>query len=130
MDFVVGLSKNTKIHDAIWVINDRLTKSTHFIPIRMTFSFEQLADLYVWEIFYLYGVPKSIISDRDARFTFKFWKNVQLAMGTNLNFSTAFHLQTDGQTKRTIQNLEDMFHACVLEFSSTWNQCLPLNEFS
>ncbi|KAL5578321.1 hypothetical protein UlMin_020020 [Ulmus minor] len=69
MDFVVGLPKTTNGHDSIWVIVDRLTKSAHFIPIRVTYSLEQLAELYVKEIVRLHGVPKSIISDRDARFT-------------------------------------------------------------
>ena len=96
MDFVVGLPRTTKGHDAIWVIIDRLTKSAHFIPIKITFSLEQLADLYVREVIRLHGVPKSIISDRDARFTSKFWRSVQRAMGTSLKFSTAFHPQTDG----------------------------------
>ena len=84
----------------------------------MTFLLEQLADLYIREVIRLHGVPKSIIFDRDARFTSKFWRSVQRAMGTSLKFSTAFHLQTDGQTERTIQTLEDMLCACVLEFSS------------
>ena len=130
MDFVTGLPKTTKSHDGIWVVIDRLTKSAHFIPIRMTFSLEQLADLYVQEIVRLYGVLKSIVSDRDARFTSKFWRSVQRAMGTKLNFSTAFHPQTDGQSERTIQTLEDMLRACVLDFGGSWNQHLPLIEFS
>ncbi|KAL5578320.1 hypothetical protein UlMin_020019 [Ulmus minor] len=116
MDFVVGLPKTTNGHDSIWVIVDRLTKSAHFIPIRVTYSLEQLAELYVKEIVHLHGVPKSIISDRDARFTSRFWKGVQQSMGTKLKFSTAFHPQTDGQSERTIQILEDMLRACVLEF--------------
>ena len=130
MDFVVGLPKTTKGHDAIWVIVDRLTKSSHFIPIKMTYSLEQLADLYVQEVVRLHGIPKSIISDRDARFTSKFWRGVQQAMGTKLNFSTAFHPQTDGQTERTNQTLEDMLRACVMEFKGAWNKYLPLIEFS
>ncbi|KAL5574029.1 hypothetical protein UlMin_023626 [Ulmus minor] len=107
MDFVVGLPRTTKGHDAIW-----------------------LAALYVQEIVRLHGVPKSIVSDRDARFTSKFWKSVQRAMGTSLNFSTAFHPQTDGQSERTIQILEDMLRACVLDFKGTWNRYLSLIEFS
>ncbi|KAL5570871.1 hypothetical protein UlMin_020468 [Ulmus minor] len=87
-------------------------------------------DLYVQEIVRLHGVPKSIVSDRDARFTSKFWRSVQRAMGTTLNFSTAFHPQTDGQSERTIQILEDMLRACVLDFKGTWNRYLPLIEFS
>ncbi|KAL5560581.1 hypothetical protein UlMin_036792 [Ulmus minor] len=119
MDFVVGLPKTTNGHDSIWVIVDRLTKSAHFIPIRVTYSLEQLAELYVKEIVRLHGVPKSIISDRDARFTSRFWKGVQQSMGTKLKFSTAFHPQTDGQSERTIQTLEDMLRACVLEFKGS-----------
>ena len=119
MDFVTGLPKTTRSHDAIWVVIDRLTKSAHFIPIRTTFSLEQLADLYVREIVRLHGVPKSIVSDRDARFTSKFWRSVQRALGTKLNFSTAFHPQTDGQSERTIQTLEDMLRACVLDFGGS-----------
>ncbi|KAL5580094.1 hypothetical protein UlMin_012536 [Ulmus minor] len=130
MDFVVGLPRTAKGHDAIWVVVDRLTKSAHFMSIKTTFSLEQLAALYVQEIVRLHGVPKSIVSDRDARFTSKFWKKVQRAMGTSLNFSTAFHPQTDGQSERTIQILEDMLRACVLDFKGTWNRYLPLIEFS
>ena len=91
MDFIVGLPKTTKGHDAIWVVVDRLTKSAHFISIKITFSLEQLADLYVQEIVHLHGVPKSIVSDKDARFTSKFWRSVQRAMGTSLNFNTVLH---------------------------------------
>ena len=119
MDFIVGLPKTTKGHDAIWVVVDRLTKSAHFISIKTTFSLEQLADLYMQEIVRLHRVPKSIVSDRDARFTSKFWRSVQRAMGTTLNFSTAFHPQTDGQSERTIQILEDILCACVLDFKGT-----------
>ncbi|KAL5544968.1 hypothetical protein UlMin_008752 [Ulmus minor] len=108
-------------HDAIWVVVDRLTKSAHFISIKKIFSLEKLADLYVQEIVHLHGVPKSIVSNRDARYTSKFWRSVQRVMGTSLNFSTTFHPQTDGQSERTIQILEDMLHACVLDFKGTWN---------
>ena len=122
MDFVVGLPKTTKSHDVIWVIIDRLTNSVYFIPIKINFSLEQLADLYVRKIVRLHRVSKSIVSDRDARFTSKFWRSVQRAMSTSLNFSIAFHPQTDGQSERTIQTLEDMLHAYVLDFNGAWNQ--------
>ena len=96
MDFVVGLPRTTNGHDAIWVIVDRLTKSAHFLSIKIMYSLEQLANLYVKEVVQLHGVPMSIISDRDSRFTSTFWRSVQQAMGTKLKFSTAFHPQIDG----------------------------------
>ena len=130
MDFVVGLPKTLKQHDAIWVIVDRFSKSAHFLPVRMTYSMDQLAELYVQEIVRLHGVPVSIISDRDARFTSKFWESLHKAIGTQLKFSTAFHPQSNDQSERTIQTLEDMLRACVLDFSSSWSKYLPLIEFS
>ena len=108
MDFVSGLPLTQQKHDSVWVIVDRLTKSAHFIPVRIDYSMDKLAELYVDEIVRLHGVPLSIVSDRDSRFTSKFWKELQSALGTRLNFSTAFHPQTDGQSERLIQVLEDM----------------------
>ncbi|KAL5567050.1 hypothetical protein UlMin_030214 [Ulmus minor] len=108
MDFIVGLPKTRNWYDSIWVIIDRLTKSSHFLPVRTTYTLDQLADLYVREIVRLHGVPVSIISDRDGRFTASFWKSLHRSLGTKLKFSTAFHPQTDGQTERTNQILEDM----------------------
>ncbi|TYK21771.1 ty3-gypsy retrotransposon protein [Cucumis melo var. makuwa] len=94
----------------------KLTKSTHFIPGKSTYTARKWAQLYMSEIVRLHGVPVSIVSDRDARFTSKFWKGLQTAMGTRLDFSTTFHPQTDGQTERLNQVLEDMLRACALEF--------------
>ena len=116
MDFVSSLPLTQKKHDSLWVIIDRLTKSAHFIPIRIDYSMDRLAELYVDEIVRLHGVPLSIVSDQDLRFTSRFWKELQLALGTRLNFSTVFHPQTDGQSKRLIQVLEDMLRGCVMEF--------------
>ena len=130
MDFKVGLPSTTGQYDSIWVIIDRLTKSAHFLPVKTTFSVDQYADLYVREIVRLHGAPMSIVSDRDPIFTSKFWERLQRAMGTKLKFSTSFHPQTDGQTERTIQILEDMLRACVLDFQGSWNKYLPLIEFS
>ncbi|KAA3484922.1 reverse transcriptase [Gossypium australe] len=114
--------------DAIWVVVDRLTKSAHFIPIRTDYLLDKLAELYLSEIVRLHGVPVSIISNRDSRFTLQFWKKLQEALGTRLNFSTAF--QTDGQSDRVIQVLEDMLQCCVLEFEGNWEKYLPLVEFA
>ena len=91
MDFVTGLPLTPKKKDAIWVIVDKLTKTTHFIPVRTDYSLDRLANLYISEIVRLHGVPLSIISDRDPRFTSRFWKKLQEALGTKLSFSTAFH---------------------------------------
>ena len=120
MDFVSGLPRSPNGHDAIWVIVDRMTKSTHFLPIRMNYSLDRLTQLYVDEIVRLHGVLASIISDRDPRFTYHFWGGVQKGLGTRLDFSTAFHPQTDGQSEWTIQTLEDMWRACVLDFKGSW----------
>ena len=130
MDFVCSLPRTASRHDAIWVIVDRLTKTAHFLPINMTYPLEKLARLYIREIVRLHGVPASIVSDRDPRFVSRFWNGLQKAMGTQLKFSTAYHLQTDGQSERTIQTLEDMLRTCVLEFKGNWDHHLPLVEFA
>ena len=129
MDFVTGLPRTQRQHDTIWVIVDRLTKSAHFLPINVEDSVEKLDKLYVDEIVRLHGVPVSIVSDRDPRFTSRFWPSLQAALGTRLHFSTSFHLQTDGQSERTIQTLEDMLRACVMEFKGSWDTHLALMEF-
>ena len=91
MDFVSGLPKSSKGNDAVWVIIDRLTKSAYFLPIRTTFTLDKLASLYVKEVFRLHGVPVSIVSNRDTRFTSKLWRSLQNSLGTQQNFSTTFH---------------------------------------
>ncbi|KAL0453903.1 UNVERIFIED_CONTAM: Transposon Ty3-G Gag-Pol polyprotein, partial [Sesamum latifolium] len=130
MDFVIGLPRTFRKHDAVWVIVDRLTKSAHFLAIRQNDSLDKLAELYVSDIVRLHGIPTSIVSDRDPRFTSHFWGSLQKALGTKLYFSTAFHPQTDGQSERTIQILEDMMRACVIEYRGNWDDHLPLMEFA
>ncbi|XP_071718850.1 uncharacterized protein [Rutidosis leptorrhynchoides] len=130
MDFVCGLPKTVKRHDAIWVVIDRLTKSAHFLPIRMDYSVSKLSELFQQEIVRLHGVPSSIVSDRDPRFTSRFWKGLHKAWGTRLKLSTAFHPQTDGQSERTIQILEDMLRACALDWKGNWDEYLCLVEFA
>ncbi|GJZ48754.1 putative reverse transcriptase domain-containing protein [Tanacetum coccineum] len=130
MDFITKLPRSSSGHDAIWVIVDRLTKSAHFLEIREDYSMEKLARLYIDEIVARHGVPTSIISNRDGRFTSRFWQTMQKALGTRLDMSTAYHPQTDGQSERTIQTLEDMLRACVIDFGGSWNIHLPLAKFS
>ena len=117
MDFVSGFPLTQRKHDVVWVIVDRLTKSAHFLSIRLDYSMDRLAELYVSEIVRLHGIPLSIMYDRDPRFMLRFCKELQSAFGTRLNFSTVFHPQTDGQSERVIQVLEDMLRGCVLDFS-------------
>ena len=102
MDSVTHLPRMLRRHDAVWVIVDWLNKSAYFLTVQMTFTLEKLCRLYIREIVRLHGVPVSIISDKDPRFTAHFWKSFQKAMGTQLTMSTAFHPQTDGLSERTI----------------------------
>ncbi|GKD99694.1 putative reverse transcriptase domain-containing protein [Tanacetum coccineum] len=94
------------------------------------YKMEKLTRLYLKEIVCRHGVPVSIISDQDLRFASRFWRSLQKSLGTNLDMSTAYHPETDGQSERTIQTLEDMLCACVVDFSSGWDKHLPLAEFS
>jgi len=102
-----------KGRDAIWVVVDRLSKVAHFIPYHSTNSASDLTSIYMREIVGLHGVPKTIVSDRDAKFVSKFSESLQSALETNVILSTAFHPQTDGQSELTIQTLEDMLRSCV-----------------
>ena len=115
MDFVARLPP-ARDNDSIWVIVDRLTKLAHFIPMKMRGSMDILAYKYIDNVVKLHGIPDSIVSDRDMRFVGRFWVSLQAALGTTLSFSTAYHPQIDGQTKRTNQTMEDMLWACVLDF--------------
>jgi transposase InsO family protein len=130
MDFITGLSMSNRGHDSIWVIVDRLTKVAHFLPVKTTDRGQNLAELYISRIVSLHGLPKRIVSDRGSQFTSRFWESLHRALGTNLSFSTAFHLQTGGQTKRVNQILEDMLRAYVLSYGAKWEDCLPFAEFS
>ena len=126
MDFVVGLPLTGRKHDSFWVVVDRLTKSAHFLPVRIDYSLDKLAKLYIKEIVRLHGIPISIISDRDPRFTSRFWGKLQEALGTQLNFNAAFHPQTDGQSERVIQIMEDMLRSCVIDYEGSWDRYIPL----
>ena len=96
-----------------------MTKSSHFLPVRVTYNTDRYAKLYLTEIVKLDGVPIFIVSDRDPKFTSRFWHSLQATLGTSLKFSTAFHPQTDGQSERTIQTLEDMLRGCVMDFKGS-----------
>nr|GEX63938.1 putative reverse transcriptase domain-containing protein [Tanacetum cinerariifolium] len=117
-------------HDTMWVIMDWLTKSAHFLPMRKDYRMDRLARLYLNEIVARHGVSILIISDCDSRFTSRFWHSMQETLGTRLDMSTIYHPQADGQSERTIQTLEDMLKACILDFRGSWDVHLPLVEFS
>jgi hypothetical protein len=130
MDFIVGLPRTPAGYDSIWVIVDRLTNVAHFILVKITHSGARLAELYMSQIVCLHGVPKRIVSDRGTQFTSRFWEKLHKSMDTKLNFSSAYHPQTDGQTERTNQILEDMLIACALKHGGSWDKSLIYAEFS
>jgi hypothetical protein len=98
MDFITRLPRTNKQHDSIMVVVDKLTKATHFIPLNTTHKVAHVVDIYMREVPRLHGIPKTIVSDRDPKFTSKFWKGLFKGLGTNLNFSTTYHPQFDGHT--------------------------------
>jgi transposase InsO family protein len=124
MDFIVGLPRTQSGYDLIWVIVDRLTKVAHFIPVKTTYSGAKLAELYMSRIVCLHGVPKKIVSDRGSPFTSKFWEKLHESMDTKLNFSSAYHPQTDGQTERTNQMLEYMLRAYAQKYGKSRDKSL------
>ncbi|GJT85460.1 putative reverse transcriptase domain-containing protein [Tanacetum coccineum] len=130
MDFITKLPKTSSGYNTIWVIVDRLTKSAYFLPMKETNMMEKLMILYLKEVVSRHGVSVSVIFDRDSIFTSYFWQSIQKASGTRLDMGIAYHPKTDGQSERTIQTLEDMLHACVIDFGKVWDKHLPLVEFS
>nr|GEX82144.1 hypothetical protein [Tanacetum cinerariifolium] len=128
MDFVTKLPKTSTGQDTVWLIVDRLTKSAHFLPMKEIVSMEKLTRQYLKEVVSRYGVPVLIISNRENKFTSHFWKLLNKALGTQLDMSMAYHPQTDGQSERTIQTLEDMLRACVIDLGKGWDRYLPLAE--
>ena len=111
MDFVVGLPRTQNSYDSVWVVLDRLTKSTRFILVKSTYSAVDYARIFIYEILCRHGILLSIISYGGTQITSRFSRSFQKGLGTTLKWSTAFHPQTDGQEKRTIQTLEDILRA-------------------
>jgi hypothetical protein len=130
MDFIIGLPTTQYGYDSIWVIIDCFSKVAHFVSVKITYKGAKLEELYIIRIMCLHGVPKKIVSDRGTQFTSRFWEKLHEAMDTRFNFSSVYHPQTDGQTKRVNQILEDMLRACALKDSKSWDKCLSYAEFS
>ena len=130
MDFITALPKVARNFDSIFVVVDRLTKVAHLIPTQTTASTSNIAQLFVKEIVRLHGIPARIISDRDAKFTSKFWTAMFQSLGTLPDLSSAYHLETDGQTKRVNQVIEDMLRSYCSQQPRLWLKFLPLVEFA
>jgi hypothetical protein len=129
MNFLVSLPRTRAGYDSIWVVADRLTKAAHFIPVKTTYNSAVLAELYMSWIVCLHGIPKKIVSERGTQFTSHFWQQLHESLGTHLKFSSDYHSQTDGQTERINQMLEDMLRACALQDKLDWDKRLPYAEF-
>jgi len=125
-----SLRLDTSHYDAIWVVVDRLTKVAHFLAAKTTFIVKQLADLYIKEVVGLHRLALTIVPNRDTMFASKFCHGFQTTMGVGLCFSTTYHPQSDGQSERTIQTLEDMLRACTLDYASRCDYNLSLLEFA
>jgi transposase InsO family protein len=126
----MGLTLIARRFDSIWVIVDQLTKSAHLISVHTKYRVEKYAEIYIAHVLYLHGVPKMIISDQGSQFIARFWEQLHTSIGTHLIHSLSYHPQTDGQTERVNQILEDMLRACVMEQPGSWNKNLPWAEFS
>eukprot|EP00253_Pinus_taeda_P012142 PITA_12142 len=130
MDFITGLPRTKRNNDSIFVVVDKLSKAAHFIPVQSTYKAMQIAHIFKQNVFRLHGLPKTIVSDRDVKFTSAFWKTLFAELGTQLNFSTAYHPQTDGQIERVNQMVEDMLRAYVMQQPTKWEDYLYLVEFA
>jgi hypothetical protein len=130
MDFITKLPTTAKQHDSIIVVVDKLTKASHFVPVKSTYKATNIIDIYMREIDKLHGVPKTIVSDRDPKFTSNFWKGLFKEIETSMNFSTTYHLESDGQTERVNQVIEDMLRMYVMDKTQKWEDYLYLVEFT
>ena len=120
----------TRRHDSIFIVVYTLAKSAHFIPMHTMYQTPDIARVFISEIVRPHGIPKRIISYQGWVFTGQFWTSFQEALGTQLNFSTTYHPETDGQTERTNQTLEDMLRMYMMDQQKRWEEFLPLVEFT
>jgi hypothetical protein len=130
MDFITKLPRTNKQHDSIMVVVDNLTKTTHFIPVNLTHKAVKIVDVYMREISRLHGMPKTIVSNKDPKFTSKFWKGLFNGFGTNLNFSITYHPESDGKIERVNQVIQGMLRMHVMDKPSKWEDYLHLVDFS
>jgi hypothetical protein len=130
MDFITKFPRTSKHHDSIMVVVDKLTKSSHFITMKITHKETNVAHIYMREVAGLHGIPKTIMYERDPKFTSKFWKGLFKGFETNLNFNTTYHLKFDGKKERVNQVIEDMIRMYVMDKPSKWEGYLHLVYFS
>lgn len=131
MDFILQLPPTVdNSYDTLFVVVDKFSKRAHFIPCFSTTTAAQAADLYIDNIFKHHGLAVSIISDRDSKFTSEFWLRLHERLGTRLRMSTPMRPQTDGQTERTNQVIEDMLRTCINYAQDDWDRLLPTLEFA
>jgi hypothetical protein len=126
MDFITKFPRTSKQHDVIMVVVHKLTKPSHFIPMKFNHKETNVVDIYMREVACLHGIPKKIVCDRDPNFTSKFWKGLFKWFKTNLNFNTTYHLESDGKTERLNQMIEDMLRMYVMDKPSKWEDYLHL----
>jgi hypothetical protein len=130
MDYITGLPCTTNGHDAILVFCDRLTKMVKFAPCMKTDDAAEAAHLFVKHVVSMHGMPDEIYSDRDTRFTSKFWQELMKGLGIKQKLSSAFHPETDGQTERTNRVLEEYLRHYVNPHQDDWDEWLPMAEFA
>jgi transposase InsO family protein len=130
MDFIIGLPITNKKHDSIMVVVDKLTKATHFVPVKTTHIATNIAEICIKEFARLHGIPRTIVSNRDTKFTSNFWRGLFKGLGKNLNFSTSYHPQTDGKIERFNRIIEDMLRMYVMDNPLKWEDYLHLVEFA
>ena len=126
----MGLSRTVKLHYSIMVVVDKIMKDVHFIPLKTMHKASEVVDIFMKEVAQLHGIPKTTVSDRDPKFTSNFWKGLFKGFRTNLNFSTVYHPESDGQTERVNRVIEDILRMYVMDKPSRWEDYLHLVEFA
>jgi hypothetical protein len=130
MDFITRFPRIGKLHDSIMVVVDKLTKAANFIPLKTMHKEAEVVDIFMKEVARLHGIPKTIVFDRDPKFTSNFWKGFFKGFRTNLNFGKTYHPESDGQTKRVNRVIEDILRMYVMDKPSKWEDYLHLVEFA